>query len=117
MKQVMVIFALVRSVIWEAQLVSCDNSTLRDRNGLVEFHDNWYDHIFIQEGEGTFLTGGTMVGAVDSGPGEKRAISITGGTSTPLRAGDYFLVPPHVPHQMLVAKGQRLRFVVFKISK
>ena len=93
------------------------SNTLRDRNGLVEFHDNWYDHIFVQEGEGTFLTGGTMVGAVDSGPGEKRAVSITGGTSTPLRAGDYFLVPPHVPHQMLVAKGQRLRFVVFKISK
>jgi len=84
---------------------------------VVEYHDVWYDHIFVQEGEGTFLTGGIMVGAVDTGPGEKRAVSITGGTSTPLRAGDYFLVPPHVPHQMLVTRGRHLRFVVFKIRK
>jgi quercetin dioxygenase-like cupin family protein len=93
------------------------SNTLRDRNGVVEFHEFWYDHIFVQEGEGSFLTGGTMVGAVDTAAGEKRAVSITGGTSTPLRAGDYFMVPPHVPHQMLVAKGQQLRFVVFKIRK
>ena len=93
------------------------SNTLRDRDGLVEFHDFWYDHIFVQEGETTFLTGGAMVGAVDSAPGEKRAASITGGTSTVLHAGDYFMVPPHTPHQMLVAKGQTVRFVVFKIRK
>jgi hypothetical protein len=93
------------------------SNTLRDRDGVVEFHDSWYDHIFIQEGEATFLTGGTMVGAVDISPEEKRAVSIAGGTLTPPRAGDYFLVPPHTPHQMLVQKGQRVRFVVFKVSK
>ena len=93
------------------------SNTLRDRNGVVEFHDTWYDHIFIQEGEVTFLTGGTMVGAVDTGPGEKRAVSISGGTSTPLHAGDYFLVPPHIPHQMLVENGKHVRFIVFKVRK
>jgi quercetin dioxygenase-like cupin family protein len=108
--------ALTEVLISEGEGYRVSN-TLRDRNGVVEYHDFWYDHIFVQEGEGTFLTGGTMVGAVDTGPGEKRAVSITGGTSTPLRAGDYFLVPPHVPHQMLVTRGQRLRFVVFKIRK
>jgi len=93
------------------------SNTLRDRNGVVEFHDYWYDHIFIQEGETTFLTGGTMVGAVDTGPGEKRAVSISGGTSTPLHAGDYFLVPPRIPHQMLVENGKHVRFIVFKVRK
>jgi hypothetical protein len=93
------------------------SNTLRDRNGVVEFHNYWYDHIFIQEGEATFLTGGTMVGAVDTGPGEKRAVSISGGTSTPLHAGDYFLVPPNIPHQMLVENGKHVRFVVFKVRK
>ncbi|HET7085853.1 MAG TPA: cupin domain-containing protein [Rhizomicrobium sp.] len=93
------------------------SNTLRDRDGLVEYHDEWYDHIFVQEGEATFLTGGTMVGAADTAPGEKRAASITGGTSTALHAGDYFMIPPHTPHQMLVAKGHQIRFVVFKIRK
>jgi hypothetical protein len=93
------------------------SNTLRDRNGVVEFHDSWFDHIFVQEGDATFITGGTMVGAVDTAPGEKRAISIKGGTSTAIHVGDYFLVPPHIPHQMMVAKGQHIRFVVFKIRK
>lgn len=93
------------------------SNTLRDRDGVVEYHDVWYDHIFVQEGEATFLTGGTMVGAVDTGPGEKRAVSIKGGTLTVIHAGDYFFVPPHTPHQMLVRQGQMVRFVVFKIRK
>lgn len=93
------------------------SNTLRDRNGVVEFHDSWFDHIFVQEGAATFITGGTMVGAVDTAPGEKRAVSIKGGTSTAIHVGDYFLVPPHIPHQMMVAKGQHIRFVVFKIRK
>jgi hypothetical protein len=93
------------------------SNTLRDRDGVVEFHDEWYDHIFVQEGEASFLTGGTMVGAVDAAPGEKRAASIHGGTLTAIHAGDYFFVPPHTPHQMLVHHGQKIRFVVFKIRK
>ena len=70
------------------------SNTLRDRDGVVEFHDSWYDHIFIQDGEATFLTGGTMVGAVDISPGEKRAVSIAGGTLTPLRVGIIFSCRP-----------------------
>lgn len=93
------------------------SNTLRDRDGVVEYHDAWYDHIFVQEGQASFLTGGTMVGAADTAPGEKRAVSIKGGTLTVIHAGDYFMVPPHTPHQMLVHQGQKIRFVVFKIRK
>jgi len=108
--------ALAEVLISEGERYRVAN-TLRDRNGLVEFHDYWYDHIFVQEGEARFLTGGTMVGAVDTAPGEKRAVSINGGTSTVLHVGDYFMVPPHIPHQMLVQPGQKIRFVVFKVRK
>ena len=93
------------------------SNVLRDKDGLVEFHDTWYDYIFVQAGEGSFVTGGKMVGALDSGPGEKRAKSIVGGKTTNLHAGDYFLVPPMTPHQMFVAKGQQLRYIVFKFRK
>lgn len=108
--------ALAEVLLSEGERYRIGN-TLRDRNGVVEFHDYWYDHIFVQEGEAKFLTGGTMIGAVDTAPGEKRAVSIDGGTSTVLHAGDYFLVPPRIPHQMLVQQGQKIRFVVFKVRK
>jgi hypothetical protein len=90
------------------------SNTFRDRNGLVEFHESWRDHIFVQQGEAKFLTGGKMVDVVDTAPGEKRASSIVGGTVTVLHAGDYFFIPPGTPHQMLVDKDKNVRFVVFK---
>src|SRR5258707_6222701 len=52
--------------------------TARDKSGMAEIHENWSDHIFIQEGEASFILGGVAVDAKDTAPGEKRGTSIKG---------------------------------------
>jgi mannose-6-phosphate isomerase-like protein (cupin superfamily) len=89
-------------------------NTIRDKNGQAEIHAGWNDHIFVQEGEADLVTGGTAVDAQVTAPGEKRGTAITGGTTMPMRAGDYFFVPAGTPHQMIVAPGKRLKFIAFK---
>ena len=66
--------------------------------GEVEVHDRT-NHIFIiVEGEATFVTGGTLVGAKNTAPGQIRAGSVQGGTTHQLRKGDVITVPAKTPH-------------------
>jgi mannose-6-phosphate isomerase-like protein (cupin superfamily) len=66
--------------------------------GEVEVHDKT-NHIFIiVEGEATFVTGGTLVGAKNTAPGQIRAANLTGGQTHQLRKGDVITVPAKTPH-------------------
>ena len=92
-------------------------NTIRDSSGQAEIHADWNDHIFVQEGQASLQTGGTDVGAVQTAPGEMRGTSIKGGTVMVMKPGDYFFVPAGTPHQMLLAKGQKIKFIAFKTHK
>ena len=92
-------------------------NTIRDKDGQAEIHADWNDNLFVQEGEATFVTGGTAIDAKVTAPGEQRGTSIKGGANATMRAGDYFFVPAGTPHQMKVAAGQRIRFIAFKTHK
>ena len=73
---------------------------LANRRGAAEaeVHDKT-NHIFIiVEGEATFVTGGTLVGAKTTAPGQIRATSIEGGQSHQLRKGDVITIPAKTPH-------------------
>ena len=66
--------------------------------GEVEVHDKT-NHIFIiVEGEATFVTGGTLVGAKNTAPGQIRATNVQGGTMHQLKKGDVITVPAKTPH-------------------
>ena len=66
--------------------------------GEVEVHDKT-NHIFIiVEGEPTFVTGGTLVGAKNTAPGQIRAASLNGGQTHQLKKGDVITVPAKTPH-------------------
>ena len=66
--------------------------------GEVEVHDKT-NHIFIiVEGEATFVTGGSLVGAKNTAPGQIRAASLNGGQTHQLRKGDVITVPAKTPH-------------------
>jgi mannose-6-phosphate isomerase-like protein (cupin superfamily) len=66
--------------------------------GEVEVHDKT-NHIFIiVEGEATFVTGGTLVGAKNTAPGQIRAASMQGGATHTLKKGDVITVPAKTPH-------------------
>jgi len=92
-------------------------NTIRDSSGQAEIHADWNDHIFVQEGAASLATGGIAVDAKGTAPGEQRGTSIKGGEVAVMKPGDYFFVPAGTPHQMLVAKGQKIKFIAFKTHK
>jgi mannose-6-phosphate isomerase-like protein (cupin superfamily) len=66
--------------------------------GEAEAHDRT-NHIFIiVEGEATFVTGGTLVGAKNTAPGQIRATSMNGGQTHQLKKGDVITIPAKTPH-------------------
>ena len=87
---------------------------IRDKNGQVEVHAAWEDHIFIVAGEASLVLGGTVENGKTTGPGETRGDSIKGGKTIVLHPEDYVFIPVNTPHQMLIAPGKTLRYTVVK---
>lgn len=57
------------------------------------------NHIFIiVDGEGTFVTGGTLTNPKVISPGQTRADGIAGGEAHHLSKGDVITVPANTPH-------------------
>src|SRR3954464_7631353 len=81
-------------------------NTIRDKDGQAEIHADWNDNLFVQEGEATFVTGGSAVDARSPARGEQRGTAIRGGSSVTRRAGASFFVPAGTRPQMKVAAGQ-----------
>src|ERR1700730_4480959 len=66
--------------------------------GEVEVHEKT-NHVFIiVDGEATFVTGGTLVGARETAPGQRRASSVQGGEIHHLTKGDVITIPAKTPH-------------------
>jgi mannose-6-phosphate isomerase-like protein (cupin superfamily) len=66
--------------------------------GEAEVHAKT-NHVFIiVEGEATFVTGGTLVGAKETAPDQLRAPSIQGGQTYHLTKGDVITIPAKTPH-------------------
>jgi mannose-6-phosphate isomerase-like protein (cupin superfamily) len=66
--------------------------------GGVEYHEHT-NHIFIiVDGEGTFIAGGTMVGAKRTNSDQMTAASIEGGETFHLSKGDVITIPAKTPH-------------------
>src|SRR6476660_5783882 len=66
--------------------------------GEVEVHQKT-NHVFIiVEGEADFVTGGTLVGARDTAPDQRRAERVEGGATYHLTKGDVITIPARTPH-------------------
>ena len=66
--------------------------------GEAEVHETT-NHVFIiVEGEATFVTGGTLVGAKKTDPGQIRGSGIQGGQTHRLTKGDVITIPAKTPH-------------------
>jgi mannose-6-phosphate isomerase-like protein (cupin superfamily) len=66
--------------------------------GEVEVHAKT-NHVFIiVEGEATFVTGGTLVGAKNTAPDQIRAENVQGGQTHHLTKGDVITIPAKTPH-------------------
>ena len=88
----------------------------RDVPGLAELHDGDTDVWYVVAGGAMLVTGGTIVDASITGPGEHRGPAIRGGTEHAIAAGDVISIRPGVPHWVKTVDG-RLRYVVVKVHE
>ena len=89
----------------------------RQHSGGGELHQNFADIFFILDGHATVITGGSVVDAKTTGPGEIRGKSVDGGSRQELKAGDVVHIPAGVPHQMLVTDGESVIYFVVKAEE
>ena len=66
--------------------------------GEVEVHEKTHHVFIIVEGEATLVTGGTLVGARETAPNQRRASSVEGGETHHLTKGDVITIPAKTPH-------------------
>jgi mannose-6-phosphate isomerase-like protein (cupin superfamily) len=90
------------------------HATERDAPGLAEMHEGDTDVWYVLAGGGTLVTGGTIVDASITGPGEHRGPAIRGGTESAIAAGDVISIRPGVPHWIKAVDG-RLRYLTVKV--
>jgi len=83
-------------------LVTAPNLTVSGNHrmvpGQVEVHDKETDVLYIIEGQATLVTGGTMVGGRQTGPGQHRGTDVQGGETRHLQKGDVVVIPAGIPH-------------------
>ena len=84
--------------------------------GSAEVHDDWIDVTLVQGGRATLVTGGRVSGSHLVSAGEHRGGTISGGTSAPISAGDFFVIAAGVPHQFVVARGDSIVYLTIKVA-
>jgi mannose-6-phosphate isomerase-like protein (cupin superfamily) len=90
------------------------HATERDAPGLAERHEGDTDLWYVLAGGGTLVTGGTIVDAAVTGPGEQRGPAIKGGSELAIAAGDLISIRPGVPHWIKAVDG-RIRYLTVKV--
>lgn len=90
--------------------------SVREANGVVEWHENQADVFVVESGSATLLVGGTMVGAKETSPHEKRSATLEGGTRVKLSPGDIVRIPAKTPHQILLDGAKDFTYFVIKIK-
>ena len=72
----------------------------------ILLHSKKGDLMVIQDGEGTFMSGGQLVNGVEQGedPGDMRGDSIRGGVTRVVKPGDVVWVPAGLPHAFVETK-------------
>jgi mannose-6-phosphate isomerase-like protein (cupin superfamily) len=83
-------------------LVTASNLTVSGNHragpGQVEVHEKETDIFYVVEGDATIVTGGTMVGGRQTGPGQLRGTDVQGGETRHLQKGDVMVIPAGIPH-------------------
>ena len=61
-------------------------------------HEKETDIFYVVEGDATLVTGGTMAGGRQTGPGQMRGTDVQGGQTQHLKKGDVVVIPAGIPH-------------------
>jgi len=102
------------------QLADYPNDTAiyvhREADGTPEIHETQVDVTLFLSGSATLLVGGTLTGGETVSPHEIRNGAIQGGVRQKVSAGDVVRVPAGTPHQMLLAAGEEITYLVIKVK-
>jgi len=74
------------------------HTSRREQAGMAEVHLKDADIIYVQEGTGTLVTGGTVVDPKSIASDEVRGAQIRGGETRHISQGDVIIVPAGTPH-------------------
>ena len=88
------------------------SGNFRNKPGEVEVHDHETDIFYMTAGEATIITGGTVVGARVTEPGQTRGSDIKGGQSHHVVKGDVMTIPAGTPHWFKEVSSPVSYFVV-----
>jgi glc operon protein GlcG len=91
------------------------HTSRRDVPGQAEVHTKEADVIYVQDGEATFVTGGTAIDLKQTATDEFRGARIDGGDTHTLAKGDVIVVPAGVPHWFKEIRGE-FHYYVVKVS-
>lgn len=91
--------------------------TARTASGGAEQHGHFADFLFVVDGEGTEMTGGTIVDPKPGQNGEVRGKTLEGATAHVLHKGDVIHIPAGTPHQAIEAPGQSITIFVIKVEE
>ncbi len=89
----------------------------REASGPSETHAEWTDFYVVQSGTATLLVGGTVTNPRDDAPGEVRGTGVDGARKVELKAGDVVNIPPGTAHQVVVAAGKPITYLIVKVKK
>ena len=91
--------------------------TARTASGGAELHGHFSDFLIVVDGEGTEMTGGTIVDRKEGANGEVRGKTLEGATPHVLHKGDVIHIPAGTPHQAIEAPGQSITIYVIKVEE
>lgn len=91
--------------------------TARTASGGAEQHGHFADFLFVIDGEGTEMTGGTIVDPKPGQNGEVHGKTLEGATPHVLHKGDVIHIPAGTPHQSIEAPGQTITIFVVKVEE
>lgn len=82
-----------------------------------EEHSDVTDIWIIKTGSGTVQIGGEMVDPKNVDASNVLGTSIRGAETFRANAGDYFNIPPNVPHRMLLDPGKSITYLIVKVRE
>jgi mannose-6-phosphate isomerase-like protein (cupin superfamily) len=80
----------------------------RTRGGTSSVHEKQAEMIYIMEGKGVFVTGGTLTDPKRLNAANLQGSGIAGGTARPIAKGDWIMVPENTPHWFKSTEGELL---------